>query len=499
LTDKFIPISKVKPISDSVLVYGHFSTIHPGHIRYLRNASKKAKNLIVLLIGDKDTSQKYHFTQKERAEGLSSIEMISKIVLLEGTELSLAITKIKPSFLVLGKEFENTDNKLILSAIEIMKKQGGGVEFHAGLINYATSELLIDSTETLQNKKFTQFKEACKRQELSLNNLLNAIDNFKNSNLIVIGDSILDQYSACEALGMSAEAPVVVVKELEHRNFIGGAALVAANVSSLGAKCDFISVLGNDDNAQTLIKSLKINNVSHHFIIDNSRSTTFKKRYMVENQKLFRVSKLNDEMLSIAIEKEMIRKLESLAPNVDGIIVSDFVYGVITPKLLEKVYEVANKYNLMLFGDLQCSSQVGRVTKFKEYDLLCPNEREARIALQDKESGLEALTQKLFKETNSQRIIMKLGADGFIAYENNKALNKMNSQSFPALSINPIDVSGAGDSLLSVMAVGLTCKESIMTSAAIGACRAAIAVDTIGNYPIDKEKLKKKVIEILED
>ena len=57
---------------------------------------------------------------------------------------------------------------------------------------------------------------------------------------------------------------------------------------------------------------------------------------------------------------------------------------------MEKVYEVANKYNLMLFGDLQCSSQVGRVTKFKEYDLLCPNEREARIALQDKESGLEA-------------------------------------------------------------------------------------------------------------
>ena len=94
-------------------------------------------------------------------------------------------------------------------------------------------DLLIDSTEILQNKKFTQFKEACKRQELSLDTLLNAVDNFKNSNLIVIGDSILDQYSACEALGMSAEAPVVVVKELEHRNFIGGAALVAANVSAL--------------------------------------------------------------------------------------------------------------------------------------------------------------------------------------------------------------------------------------------------------------------------
>ena len=153
----------------------------------------------------------------------------------------------------------------------------------------------------------------------------------------------------------------------------------------------------------------------------------------------------------------------------------------------------------MLFGDLQCSSQVGSVTKFKEYDLLCPNEREARIAMQDKELGLEALTQKLFKETNSKRIIMKLGADGFIAYEKNKSSNKMNSQSFPALATNPIDVSGAGDSLLSVMAVGLTCKESMMVSAAVGACRAAIAVDTIGNYPIGKEKLKEKVKQVLQD
>ena len=94
---------------------------------------------------------------------------------------------------------------------------------------------------------------------------------------------------------------------------------------------------------------------------------------------------------------------------------------------------------------------------------------------------------------------MKLGAEGFIAYDNNKYLNKMNTQSFPALSTNPIDVSGAGDSLLSVMAVGLTCKESMMVSAALGACRAAIAVDTIGNYPISKEKLKEKIKQVLLD
>ena len=92
---------------------------------------------------------------------------------------------------------------------------------------------------------------------------------------------------------------------------------------------------------------------------------------------------------------------------------------------------------------------------------------------------------------------MTLGANGFISYD--KSLEKMNIQSFPALSSNPIDVSGAGDSLLSVMAVGLACKENMMVSSAIAACRAAIAVDTLGNYPIDKEILKEKIIQVFKN
>ena len=94
---------------------------------------------------------------------------------------------------------------------------------------------------------------------------MNAIDEWQSTKLIVVGDIIVDQYAACEALGLSAEAPVVVVKELEQKNFIGGATLVAANVSSLGAHCDFISIVGNDETAKELIDELESNNVKHHF------------------------------------------------------------------------------------------------------------------------------------------------------------------------------------------------------------------------------------------
>ena len=104
---------------------------------------------------------------------------------------------------------------------------------------------------------------------------------------LVIGDIILDQYAACEAMGMSAEA-FLVVKKLKCKNFIGGAGIVAAHINSLGAKCD-LSVTGKDENAE-ILKELNNEN-KFSFIEDESRPTTFKKRYILKI-KIIRVSKM---------------------------------------------------------------------------------------------------------------------------------------------------------------------------------------------------------------
>ncbi len=167
-------------------------------------------------------------------------------------------------------------------------------------------------------------------------------------------------------------------------------------------------------------KVIEEEKIGDGLIIDKMRPTTFKKRYVVDNQKLFRVTRLDQSQLNKNIEEKVILELENSAKNADGIVVSDFVYGVITPRIINKVHELANKYNLSLFGDLQCSSQIGSILKFKDFSLLCPNEREARIALHEKDLDLEALSLKIINETNSDKLIMKLGSDGFISYEKNK-------------------------------------------------------------------------------
>tara|TARA_Y100001968_G_scaffold190856_1_gene174885 strand:- start:1958 stop:3466 length:1509 start_codon:yes stop_codon:yes gene_type:complete len=480
-----------------VLAYGHFNSIHPGHIRYLRHAKEQGEKLVVALLADEiqGNEKSYEFSQKERAESLAMIELIDGIVLLNNNNnnyLLDAIKNINPEILVLGKEFEGSTDSEIIYSINYLRNQGKKVQFHAGEIIYESTELLNSSEKDLINKRREQFKAACKRQKLNLDDLIKSMDSWNETRLIVLGDTIVDQYSACEAIGMSAEAPVVVVKELQNRNFLGGAAVVASHVRSLGAKCDFLSVVGQDSTADIVREELSKRNIEEHLFVDKSRPTTFKKRYVVGNQKLFRVSRLEDHNLDKEIESQIIQRLDQIAPFANGIILSDFVYGVVTEKILEKIYSVSKEYGILLFGDLQCSSQIGSITKFKNFSLLCPNEREARLALLDKDSGLELLSNKLIEETNCNRLIMKLGSNGFIAYD--RSLNgNISSQSFPALSVNPVDVTGAGDSLLAIMATGLSSDQSIMATAALGCCMASLAVEMMGNTPINSTSLKVSI------
>jgi len=503
MNKKIFTIQEIKNEEIEILTYGHFNSFHPGHIRYLEYARSKGKNVSLALMGDGKQygKKKFNFTQMERVQSLIHLPLIDKIILLEDEELYELVKLTNPKTLILGKEYEDNyeknTNVNLQKAVNFLKNNNKEVFFHSGDINYASTELLTNSEQDLGIKRKEQFKQACSRCNIDENDILNSMKKWRKARILVIGDLILDQYAACEAMGMSAEAPVLVVKELKCRNFVGGAGIVAEHINSLGAKCDFVSVIGSDENAEILKRELSFQGINMNLIEDETRPTTFKKRYLVENQKLFRVSKLEDHSLSKSKEKELIEKIREFAKYATGIVISDFLYGVITPNVLRQITDIAESYNLPLFGDLQCSTQLGSVLKFNNFTLLCPNEKEARIAIKDRELSLEVLSRVLMKKTNSRNLIMKLGAKGFISYGVNKK-GEIFSQAFPALVANPIDVTGAGDSLLAVMAIGLSVGENIFCTSAIACCQAALAVKSMGNVPIKLNDLKNEIIKIMD-
>ena len=495
---KIYSIKDAYPIKKCSMVYGHFSSLHHGHIRYLKYAKQQAESLILVLMGDNPKLEKVklQFKQKERAATLIHLDIVDHIILLEGDELELAVNIVNPKVLIFGKECEKEQTQNIKSAIKVHKSKKKEILFHAGEITYSSTNLLDNSLNRIQKDRYKQFRESISRQSLNLEILLSALEKWESTKIIVIGDTIIDQYLACEPLGLSSEAPVIVVKEMNYKNFLGGASIVASHINALGAEAKYISVIGEDDIGKYTHEELNKKGIKTFLIEDKTRPTTFKKRYMVDNQKIFRVSRIEEKKINANIEKKIIKILKENIPISDGIVISDFVYGVITPRILKVIIDLATKHQIPLFGDLQCSSQIGSVTKFKKFTLICPNEKEARVALQDKESGLEVIAQKIIKETNTANLLMKLSHEGFLIYDCNDK-TKIIRQSFPALSVNPLDVAGAGDSLLAVMATGMSSKQSIMISAALGCCMAGIAVQNMGNRSINKSQIREKLIEIL--
>ena len=490
----FITEKNIKRFNGCTLTYGHFSVIHPGHIRYLNNAKKKSEKLVIALMGNKITSKsiKFKYSQKERADSLKRLDLADAIYLLDEDFLSNAVNLLHPSKLILGHEFKNSNNKEILKAIDLMKRRKGNIYFDAGKINYSSSYFLEDTEEYIKNKRISTFTNTLKKQNISKNNLIESIETFKKGRVFVLGDTIVDQYIDSEPLGISAEAPVIVVKEIKKKNFIGGAAIVASHINSLGSNCNYISVTGDDQMNKLLEDNLISKGIKFNLFKDTKRPTTLKKRYLVDNQKIFRVSKLEDKIIDKELEDKIINLVLEHKKEIDVIVFSDFNYGVITKRIIQEITKIAKENKIKLIGDVQCSSQIGYVTKFKNFDLICANEKEARIALNDNVSGIETLSTNLIKETNVKNLLIKLGSKGFILYQTS-GKKEIISQPFPALSAHPIDTAGAGDSVLASMACGIASGVEIIKAAALSCFVSLISVERMGNLPISVKDVLKKI------
>ena len=125
--------------------------------------------------------------------------------------------------------------------------------------------------------------------------------------------------------------------------------------------------------------------------------------------------------------------------------------------------------------------------------MLCPNEREARIALGNNDDSIESIAQQMLEKTKSKKLVLKLGSNGFVSYEMTKD-GFIDREHFPALTVNPLDVAGAGDSLLAAISVCLTAGSNFMEASSLATYMASISVQTIGNTPIERSKLIEEIL-----
>ena len=467
-----------------VFVSGNFFVLHPGHIRFLRFASEIGDRLTIGVRPTRPTER--YPSVEERIDALKAIGIATEVVSISDG-LDVMLRRLKPDVVVKGKEYESSPNP----ETSVLSEWGGELIFSSGESTYSGLDPNLEQRATSQSLNLVRPAEFARRRDCDLDSLLRLIDRFEKLKVIVVGDTIVDEYVSCDALGMSREDPTIVVSPRQTDRYVGGAGIVAAHASSLGASTSFFSIVGHDQAADFVNQRLSAYGVFARLLPDESRPTTLKRRYRCEGKTLLRVSDLRQHEASEALQQQLHHELSESIKSADVLIFSDFNYGCLPQRLVDQMTVLAKQRGCVLAADSQSSSQLGDISRFKGMHLITPTEHEARVALKDQLSGLSTLGRQLLQRSNSHGALITLGASGVLVVDRHDSV--VEPDRIPALNRAPSDVSGAGDSLLVTAALTLACGGSLHQAAYLGSFAAAIQTSRTGNIPIAREELKRVI------
>ena len=466
-----------------VFISGHFNVLHPGHIRLFKFAHDLGHKLIVGVETDRLADSAAFIPENLRLEGVKSNSYVNEAFLFD-RPIAEVIAELRPDIVLKGKEHQDRFNL----EQDVVAKYGGVLLFASGDSVFTSSDLIRNEIENISSKLLIP-EAYLARHGINTSKILEIIERFKTLNVLVIGDLIIDEYIACQPLGMSQEDPTIVVSPIESKKFIGGAGIVAAHAAGLGAHTSYLGIVGEDENHQFAKLQFESLGVSASLELDPGRPTTVKKRYRAHGKTLLRVSHLHQDAMPLSLQKKFLEKVLELMNGCDCLIFSDFNYGCLPQNLVDQIIAHGQEMGVLMSADSQSSSQIGDVARFRNMDLITPTEREARLSLKNQEDGLVVLAEKLRASAEAKHIMLKLGEDGLLVQTSSQNGDGIYTDQVQALNSTPKDVAGAGDSLLITSAMAMAAGANIWEMGLIGSIAAAIQVGRIGNVPLSADEV----------
>ena len=464
----------------TVFISGKFKVIHSGHIRLFMYAKTIGNRLVVGLDSDGLDSSELLW----REEFLSNQEFVDDVIIFDG-DVAKSILELRPDVVLKGSEFEPQFN---LEA-EAVNQYGGQLIFSSGSTHFSEADLINKKDDQAIERNIPLPNDFLKRNNIDRDSLVTQLKSFGDIKVCVIGDLIIDEYINCHPLGMSREEPTVVVTPIDSMKFLGGAGIVAAHTVGLGAETNLITILGDDSVGQWSIDKASQYGVKVHAIVDKNRPTTLKQRYRSGNHTLLKISHLSQEEVGSSIQKKIVEKFREIAPKTDVLILSDFSYGTFSSDTAQQLIAIARENGILISADSQTSSQIGNLSQFSGVDLITPTEVEARMELKDQSSGLAIIAEKLRLHMNVASILLKLGSDGVLVHGTDAQGKIMATDAIPSLNPNPVDTSGAGDSMLAAASLALAIERNLSKAGLLGSVTAAVQISRTGNIPIEQANL----------
>lgn len=321
-------------------------------------------------------------------------------------------------------------------------------------------------------------------------------DKFNSLNILIIGDVMIDAYWWGGVNRISPEAPVPVCAVNDKESRLGGAANVALNIAAMGANPILCSVVGEDYQGHQLCELMEKQNMDTKGIVFSSnRPTTIKTRIIGNKTQMLRIDEETDVNISLSEEKIFVEKIEEIinTEKINAIIFQDYDKGVITEGVITKIIEIAKRKNIPVTVD----PKKRNFTAYKNVDLFKPNLKELKEGLNidfdnvDKDVLVEASLLLHYKQ-KIDKVFITLSEKGVFMMDFTKKEAEVTM--LPACLRKISDVSGAGDTVISLATLCLALGLDSQTIANISNFAGGLVCESVGVVPIDKNKLLSELL-----
>jgi D-glycero-beta-D-manno-heptose-7-phosphate kinase len=325
--------------------------------------------------------------------------------------------------------------------------------------------------------------------ELKMERLTQFIPKFTKRKILVLGDLMVDRFVWGRVSRISPEAPVPVVEVTRESHAFGGAGNVANNITSLGAQAFMLGVVGNDMEAEQLKEGFRERKINVEGIItDESRPTTLKTRIIAQHQQVVRVDKEIKGNFPEAVQSNICSKLEETAAFSDAIIISDYGKGVINGALLKKAITLAHRYGIPITVD----PKIEHFMDYKKVTCITPNLSEAAAGMRclevTEDKDVLELGNKILKKLSSDCVLITRGEKGMTLFEPGNKITHI-----PTRAKEVFDVTGAGDTVISVFTLALASGSKFGEAAELSNFAAGIVVAKLGTATATQEELRSAV------
>jgi rfaE bifunctional protein nucleotidyltransferase chain/domain len=459
--------------------HGVFDLLHIGHVRHFEQARALGDVLVVTLTPDRFVNKgvgRPAFTETLRAEFLASLGCVDYVAINRWPTAVETIRLLRPNVFAKGSEFRGLNDTIghVGREAEAIRDVGGEIAFTDDLV-YSSSGLINQYLSPYPDAVRDFLADFAGRHPAD--EVLAPLRAAENLRVLVVGETIIDEYTYCEAIGKSGKEPVLASRFLGTDRFGGGVLACANHLAGFVHSVDVLTQLGEGRDEEAFVRGVLKPNVGP-ILLEKSGSPTIVKQRFVEkylSQKMFEVYRMNDGPPDEQADAEFCGRLRQLLPQYDLVVVADYGHGMLTSRAIETICK-GSKFLAVNTQSNAGNHGFNMISKYPRADYVCLAQREVALETRNQQLTAEEMAEHVAGKLDCPRVMITRGSAGTLYHTAPDRFDRV-----PALATRVVDRVGAGDAVLCVTSLCAALDAPPEVTAFIGNVVGAEAVAILGN------------------